>query len=149
MDKRNDELGLMIESVIKEGLLNFEQQKEDDFLSDIYLYFDEDTFSFVVYDDMENCLSKTYFEKKSDISSSEFEKKLIISSKKVLQNLEKSGFFNKDYMLKPFSISMVDRDFIVNRELFFIDDDTLQINNDLFEELDKELDDFLRKLMND
>ncbi len=143
----NEHLISTIESAIKQGLKNFESLDGNDSLSDIYLYFDEENTSLIIYDDMENRLKETEVDNFRDVSNLTKEQELIVSAKQAIVNLEKNGIFNKEYIYKPFSISFVDNDFIVSEELFFMDDDTLKLDDKLLVDLDKDLDAFLKKIM--
>jgi len=148
MKTTKEQLISTIESAIKDGLNKFEtQNKEEDTLSDLYLYFDEENAVLTVHDDIENQLIEVELDNFAGFSGQSCEIELVKAGKIAAENLDKAGFFNKDFILKPFSISLVDADFIVLEELIFIDDETLQLDNSLLENLDKELNDFLRELM--
>ena len=49
--------------------------------------------------------------------------------------------------LKPYSFVLVDEEKETVAELLLIDDDTILVNNELLKGLDKELDDFLKDLL--
>ena len=57
--------------------------------------------------------------------------------------------FDAPRFLKPFSVSLTDEDFVVVEELMFLDDDLLRLDDPLLQNLDKDLDDFLAKLLPD
>ena len=147
MNATNEQLISAIESAIKDGLNHFEVQNKADTLSDLYLYFDEENAALIVYDDVENRLTDVELDNFAEFSGQSYEKELIEAGKIAAENLDKVDFFNKEYILKPFAISLVDADFIVSEELIFIDDETLKLDNSLLENLDKELNDFLKELM--
>ncbi len=146
MSKINEALVPVLESAIKKSLKNFESVNKGNSLSDLYMRFDSENAILSVFDDMENKLTEINLEKQEDFSE-DFETQLKETSLVVLQRLEKEHLFDKEYIFKPFTVSMVDDDFIVSDELIFIDDDTLKIDGDLLTNLDKELDDFLKNLM--
>ena len=143
----NEQLVSVIESAIKDGISKFKDQNKVDSLSDLYLYFDEENLVLTVYDDVENQLIDVESDSFTELLSQSYETKLAEAGKIAAENLEKAGFFNADYIIKPFSISLVDADFIVSEELIFIDDETLKLESSLLENLDKELNDFLKELM--
>ena len=143
----NEKLISAIESAIKQGLSKFEAQNEDNSLSDLYLYFDEENASLVIYDDIENRLVNVDLDNITGSSGQSHEKDIFEAAKIASEKLDKAGIFNKEYIFKPFSISIVDSDFIVSEELIFIDNETLKLDDSLFGDLDKELNDFFRDLM--
>ena len=50
-------------------------------------------------------------------------------------------------ILKPYSFVLVDEDKETISDLLLVDDDTLLVNDELLKGLDKELDDFLKNLL--
>jgi len=144
--KVNEQLISAIESAINKGLSQFEAQYSTESLSDLYLYFDEESTSLTVYDDVENQLLNVELDYFSEPSESH-EREVVEAAKMAAERLNKAGLFNKDYILKPFSVSLVDADFIISEELVFIDDETLKLNDSLLAGLDKELNEFLKELM--
>ncbi len=67
--------------------------------------------------------------------------------RQALVNLQNSGSFDSLNLLKPYSFVLVDEDHETIAELLLVDDDTLLVNEELLEGLDQELDDFLKKLL--
>ena len=55
--------------------------------------------------------------------------------------------FDKVTILKPYSFVLVDEDKETVTELLLVDDDTMLVNDELLKGLDKELDDFLKELL--
>jgi len=147
MKTANEQLISVIESAISEGLCNFEAQEQVETLNDLYLYFDEENASLTVYDDIENQLVVVELDCFNESSGKSPEREVTAAAKIATDRLNKAGLFNKDYILKPFSVSLVDSDFIISEELVFIDDKTLKLNDSLLAGLDKELNEFLRELM--
>ena len=138
MKVTNESLGSVLESAIIKSLSNYELSNDGSFLGDLYFRFDEDT-KLSIYDDMENLLNEvTLQEEQATISNTLFQ---------ILQKLEQEHFFDKEYISKPFTVSLIDEDFISTEELIFIDDDTLKLEGEIWSKLDKELDDFLKNLM--
>ncbi len=141
----------VVESGIKQAVSFFENKNNGDTLSDIYIKIDRENGKILIYDDMENLLS----EKTIDIWSEEnddterFDETFIKASKPVLNELNRQNLFDKPFILKPFSISLVDDNFILTEELIFVDDETLKLDGDSLIDLDKELDDFLKDLLKD
>ncbi|MDR1369300.1 MAG: hypothetical protein LBJ72_04100 [Dysgonamonadaceae bacterium] len=148
MKNVREELIPILESALEESLNAFEITASGNSLSDLYLYLDGDTSVLSVYDDIENKLHEINLEQEQEDDPEHFEDQLISTLKQVLSRLEQQHLFDQDFIFKPFAVSMVDDDFIVSEELIFIDDNTLKLDGDLMTNLDRELDEFLKELMN-
>ena len=61
--------------------------------------------------------------------------------------MKDAGDFDKVTILKPYSFVRVDEDKETVTELLLVDDDTMLVNDELLKGLDKELDDFLKELL--
>ena len=128
----------ILESAIIESLSNYESNNDGSFLGDLYFRYNENT-KLSIYDDLENLLNETTLQENQTTVSH--------ALRHTLQKLEQKHFFDKEYISKPFTISLIDDDFITTEELIFIDDDTLKLEGDIWNSLDKELDNFLKDLM--
>jgi len=147
MKNVRQELIPILESALKKSLNAFESAASGSSLSDLYLHLDGDNSVLSIYDDVENKLHEINLEKEQENEPEFFESQLLGTLKQVLSNLDQQHLFDKDFIFKPFAVSMVDDDLIVSEELIFIDDDTLKLDGDLMTNLNKELDDFLKELM--
>ena len=147
MKNVRQELIPILESALKKGLNAFEAAASGNSLSDLYLHLDGENSILSIYDDVENKLHEINLEKEQENEPELFENQLIDTLKRVVASLEQQHLFNRDFIFKPFAVSIVDDDFIVSEELIFIDDDTLKLDGDLMTNLDRELDDFLKDLM--
>ena len=136
----NKVLAPILEIAIKESLTNYESKENSNSLGDLYLYHDEEDNSLVVYDDMDNMLNKAQLPDDQHFN-------LIHTLRQVLQQAGKERLFDRSYIIKPFTVSLVDKDFIVLEELFFLDDDTIKINDAIWKNIEKDLDDFLESLL--
>ena len=141
-------LASVFQSGVIESLKNYEKSNDDNFLGDLYIYYNKDSQTLTFFDDIEKELLEIRLAEKNiawkdDDSRDEIE----FTAKEVLKKLEKENFFDKKFIHKPFSVSLVDSDFIVMEELIYLDDETLKIDADLWSNLDKELDSFLKELM--
>ena len=65
----------------------------------------------------------------------------------ILCRMKDAGDFDKVTILKPYSFVLVDEDKETVTELLLVDDDTMLVNDELLKGLDKELDDFLKELL--
>ena len=148
MSTINTILTPLIENALKKSIRQAEVREENNSLSDLYLSYNPENLELSVYDDMERLLQTISFESSIENPPVNLEKIIIASTKSALHNLEKAGIFNKEnVIIKPFSVNWVDDSFIVQEELLFLDDDTVQLNNSLLENLDQELNEFLKDLL--
>jgi len=69
------------------------------------------------------------------------------TSGSILCRMKDAGDFDKVTILKPYSFVLVDEDKETVAELLLIDDDTLLVDDELLKGLDKELDEFLKNLL--
>jgi hypothetical protein len=129
----------LLEIAVKESLENYESKNEGNSLGDLYLYYDKADNTLSFYDDMDNLLNRIELPTGEYFNSATF--------RYVLQQPEQSRLFDRDFIIKPFTISLVDRDLIVIEELFFLDDDTIKLTGDIWAGIEKELDDFLKELL--
>jgi hypothetical protein len=66
----------------------------------------------------------------------------------VLQQAGRERLFDKNYIKKPFSANLIDKDKTVLEELYFLGDNTIKVNStSLWTNIEKELDVFLEKLL--
>ena len=128
----------ILESAVKESLDNYISNNDESSLSDLYLYYDNEDEKLTIYDDLENPLN--------EISLSQ-ESYNLNTFRTIFQKFEQEHLFDKECISKPFTVSLIDENFIVLDELIFIDDNTLRLGDDLWGNLDKELDDFLKDLL--
>ncbi|MDR1437265.1 MAG: hypothetical protein LBI65_04005 [Candidatus Symbiothrix sp.] len=135
----NKSLFPVLETAVKESLKNYESSNEGRSLSDLYLYHDKEEEKLSFYDDLENLLNEIQLQKSNSLNSA--------TLRVLFQRLEQERFFEKDYIVKPFTVSLVDEGFLILEELIFVDDDTLKLEKNIWANLDKELDDFLKNLM--
>jgi hypothetical protein len=129
----------LLEIAIRESLKNYESKKEVNSLGDLYLYYDNEENILFFYDDVENLLHEVQFPSEEELSYN--------TLRFVAQQLDQANFFDKDYIFKPFTISLTDKHFVVTEEIFFLDDDTIKLEGDIWPEMEKDLDDFLKDLL--
>ncbi|MDR0427601.1 MAG: hypothetical protein LBH12_03240 [Dysgonamonadaceae bacterium] len=148
MKIKNENLHTVFKSVIIEVLDNYEASQPGDTLSDLFIRFNEETGILTLFDDMGKNIFSVDLNEKDVSFQNDSKREFIYSAKEILNALEKEGVFNKEYIYKPFTVNLVDENLVIQEELIFIDDNTLPLNNDILETLDKELDDFFNRLMN-
>ena len=136
----NKVLASVLEIAIKEGLTNYEAKEESDSLSDLYIFHDEEDNSLAIYDEMDHELNKIQLPDEQSFN-------LVHTLRQVLQHEGKERLFAKKYIVKPFTVSLIDKDFVVLEELFFWDDDTIKIEDTLWKNIEKDLDNFIEHLL--
>jgi len=136
----NKVLTSILEIAIKESLTNYESKEESNSLGDLYLFYDSEDTSLVIYDDTDHVLNRVQL---PDNQSSN----LVHTLRQVLQQAGKEQLFERDYIIKPFTVSLVDKDFVVLDELFFLDDDTIKITDTMWITIEKDLDSFIDNLL--
>jgi hypothetical protein len=147
MKVTNSSLEPVIKSILTDSLKKYELANDGNFLSDLYLYYDEENQAITIFDDIEKELLSVNLNDESDDSDTDFQREVRHAAKIALKELEKENVFDRKFIHKPFTVSLIDNDFMVMEELIFIDDDTLKLDGNLWIDLDKELDDFLKNLM--
>ena len=136
----NKLLASILEIAIRESLTNYESKEDSNSLGDLYLYHDNEDNSLVIYDDTDHVLNKVELPDDEPLN-------LVHTLRQVLQQEEKERLFERDYIIKPFTVSLVDKDFVVLEELFFLDDDAIQITDTMWTTIEKDLDNFLDNLL--
>jgi hypothetical protein len=129
----------LLETAIRESLKNYESKKRGDSLSNLYLYYDKKANILFFYDDLENLLNKVQllYDERLNYKTLRF----------VLQELNHSGFFDKSCIVKPFTVRLTDNDFIVNEEVFCLDDNNIKLEGNIWAAMEKDLDHFLKNLL--
>ncbi len=120
-------------------------------LSDIYLAFDADECLFSFYDDDERLLLKLNIDSnvcesnERDFVQPAFSQLIrdILTEEDIKKQLESMD------IIKPFSVMLINDGFYDAEELICLDDDTIVIHDDFISYLDKELDLFLKQLLQD
>jgi len=130
----------IFEIAIKESIVNYESIEDSSSLGDMYLYHDTEDNSLVIYDDAEHILNRVQLSDNHILN-------LAYTLRQVLQQAGRERLFEQDYILKPFSVSLVDKDFAVIEELYFLDDDTKKYNNTIWTNIEKDLDEFIENLL--
>jgi len=136
----NKVLAPILEIAIRESLTNYESKEESNSLSDLYLYHDVEDNSLVVYDDMDHVLNKVQLPDDHSFN-------LVHTLRQILHQAGREQFFERDYIIKPFTVNLVDKDFIVVEELFFLDDRTIKTNEPTWANIEKDLDNFIEHLL--
>jgi hypothetical protein len=99
-----------------------------------------------VFNDDDEELASAIVEQWVSYEGDDFYQEVEKQLRAVLHNMQDRNLLDNN-ILKPYSFVLVDDDKETIAELLLLDDDTLLVDNELLEGLDKELDDFLKELL--
>ena len=151
MSTNNSKVQTVIEAAFQTAIDRLAADTAGNLLSDLYVQVDQETGELQIYDEEEHLIEKTiiYDWVNSQEAEEQFVKRVVGILKNVLTTFATKNSFDAPRFLKPFSVSLTDEDFVVVEELMFLDDDLLRLDDPLLQNLDKDLDDFLAKLLPD
>ena len=136
-----------LERALRKLAEKFPAEQEATMLSDIHFRVSQETGELTILDDDDRELTRCVVEEWIDNKDDDFYeqitpvlRKCLDKQKQVIENMS---------ILKPYSFVLEDDDKESIAELFVVDDDVVIIDPDLMEGLDKDLDDFLDKLLAD
>ncbi len=117
-------------------------------ITDIYLQPIQGTGELCVFDDDDHELARAKIVEWSMCVPESFYAEAETLLQVSLKQMESEGAFDSLPILKPYSFVMVDESGETLVDLLLIDDDTMFLTDTLLKGLDKELNEFLEKLMN-
>jgi len=120
-------------------------------LNDMFLQVDQQNGEVSVFDENEKLFGKevVFDWLLPNLEEDDFFAKIVPELKKIMFSLNEKSVFDKIFIDKPFSVSLVNDSFDVVEELLFLDDDTLKLDDELWKDMDKELNVFLKNLLSD
>ena len=136
-----------VERAIRKVVEKFPQTEEASQLTDIHLRVGQDSGELLAYDDDDNEINRCVVEQWIDNKDDDFYQQVAATIRGVLH--KQKDKIEKMSLLKPYSFVLEDDDKETIEELYLVDDDTVILHKDLMVGLDKELDDFLDKLLKD
>ena len=141
----------LIEKAFVETIDQLTKEESANLVSDFYVQVDAETGELQIYGDAERLMNKVVIFDwvNSPEEEDAFNKKVAAAIKAVLTILSTKNAFDSTRLVKPFSVSLTDEDFVVIEELLFIDDDMLLLDDPLLKDLDTDLDNFLANLIAD
>jgi len=137
----------IIEATIKKAVAKYTCNCEQSVVTDIYFQAEQSSGQLTIYNDDEDILAHVLIEEWTSYDSDDFLEKVENVLRNTICKMKEAGEFNKVTILKPYSFVLVDEEKETVAELLLMDDDTLLINDELLKGLDKELDDFLKDLL--
>ncbi len=123
--------------------------ESESFVTDILLQPLFETGELVIYNDSDEELTRVSVPEWAEQPTTdvEFYSEMETWLGGLLKDLQNKGMMDKLAILKPYSFVMVDAEKETLAELLLMDDETLLLDNELLKGLDKELDDFLKQLL--
>ena len=145
--KATEQTVQQIERAIRKTAQKFPANSETSILTDIHIKVSPDSGEMVAYDDDDQEITRCVVEQWIDCTDDGFYQHAGPLLTNTLKRM--SGTIDEMGIMKPFSIILEDDDRCTVADLYLADDDTVIIGDDLMKGLDDDLDEFLRKLMQD
>lgn len=137
----------IIEATIQKAVAKYTCNCEQTIVTDIHLQPDQASGQLTIYNDDDEELANIMIEEWTTYDSDDFLENIEPSLRNILCRMKDADDFDKVTILKPYSFVLVDEDKETVAELLLVDDDTILVNDELLKGLDKELDDFLKELL--
>lgn len=137
----------IIESAIRKAVGKYACGCEQTVVTDIHLQPDQTSGQLIIFNDDDEELSNVMIDEWTTYDSDDFLENIQPSLRNVLSRMKDAGDFDKITILKPYSFVLVDEEKETVAELLLVDDDTMLVDDELLKGLDKELDDFLKDLL--
>ena len=137
----------IIESAIQKAVGKYVSNCEQTVVTDIHLQPDQTSGQLNIYNDDDEELANVMVEEWATYDGDDFLENIEPGLRSILCRMKDAGDFDKVTILKPYSFVLVDEDKETVTELLLVDDDTMLVNDELLKGLDKELDDFLKELL--
>ena len=116
-------------------------------LTDIHLRVTQETGELMAFDDDDNEIMRCIIEQWIDNKDDDFYEQITSIIRKSIE--QQKSQIEALGIMKPYSLILEDEEKETISELYMVDDDMVIIDPDLMEDLDKDLDDFLEKLLKD
>lgn len=151
MSANNAKIQSVLETTFTSAIGKLTAEDSNGYYSDLYVQADAENGELQIYDEEERLLNKIVIFDwvGSSCSEEQFNKQVANAVKAVLTLLVAKKVFESPHIMKPFSVSLTDEDFVVIEELLFLDDELFRADDPLLKDLDADLDDFLAKLLSD
>lgn len=142
----NEQTVQQIERTIKKIIQKFPNSDEPSVLTDIHLRVAQDSGELLAFDDDDNEITRCVVEQWIDNKDDDFYDNITSVLRKVLNSLHE--IVDDMGIIKPYSYVLEDDEKNNIAELYVSDDDTIIIGGDLMQNLDKDLDEFMKDLLN-
>ncbi len=134
-----------IERLINKVAEKFPASQEASLMTDIHIRVAQESGEILAFDDDDNEITRAVIEQWIDNKEDNFYSDITNIIRKCIE--KKKGLVENMSILKPYSFVLEDDDKENIAELYVVDDDTVIIDTELMEGLDKDLDDFLTRLL--
>ena len=114
-------------------------------LTDIHLRVSQDSGELIAFDDNDNEITRCVVEQWIDNKDDNFYQHVAATLRNVLTDMKDA--IEQTSLLKPYSFVLEDDEKETIEELYLVDDDLIIIDTELMKDLDKDLDNFLEKLL--
>lgn len=146
--KLSQQLQITIETAIQKAVSKYICACEQTIVTDLHMQPDQSSGRLIIYNDDDEELANVMIEEWATYDGEDdFIEIVEPTLRNVLGRMKDAGKFEKITILKPYSFVLVDEDKETVAELLLIDDDTMLVSEELLKDLDKELDDFLKDLL--
>ncbi len=136
-----------VERVIRKLMEKFPKTDEADMLTDIHLRVTQETGELMVFDDDDKEITRCVIEQWIDNKDDNFYDHVANTLRATLQKFHKQ--LESMAILRPFSFVLENDEREHLAELYLVDDDNVIIDDELMKGLNKDLDEFLAKLMSE
>ena len=143
----NEQTLQQIERAIRKIADKFPAAEEASIMTDIHIRVNQETGEMVAFNDDDNEINRCVIEQWINNTEDNFYEQIVSVIRKSL--MKHKDIIEHMSILKPFSFVLENDDKESVEELYLVDDETVIIDPDLMEGLDKELDAFLEKLLKD
>ena len=143
--KANEQTLQQIERASRKVADKFPPAEEPTVLTDIHLRVNQETGELLAFDDDDNEITRCVVEQWIDNKDDNFYDEVTAALRKTIAS--KREMVNQMSILKPYSFVLEDEERENIAELYVVDDDTVIIDKELMEGLDKDLNDFLNQLL--
>ena len=138
----------LIESALKDAVSRFAKACcEQTVITDIHLLPKQGSGELIILDDDDEELARITINEWADYSNDDFYEHVERALRADINKQKEAGAFDDLTILKPFSFVLVDEEHETIADLLLMDEDTMLVNDELLKGLDKEVDDFLKELL--
>ena len=123
----------------------FPQSDEAALVTDIHLLVSPESGELVAFDDDDNEINRAVIEDWIGYQGEDFYAEAASTLRERIEAMK--DCMDSLSILKPYSFVLVDEEKETLEELYIVDDDTIILDDELLKGLDDELDDFLKKLL--
>ena len=134
-----------IERALRKIAAKYPQGREDLALTDIHLQVKADSGELLAFNDDDEELTRCVVEQWMDNGDKNFYEEITPVLRQCIQGMKDT--LEHLSLLKPYSFVLVDEDKETLCDLYLVDDETVIVDGELLKGLDEDLDDFLKKLL--